>query len=152
MAANRFSAKGRIVMTLYRTGRALPRRARRFFHPFYYAVVDLVLGISLPLQAEIGPGLTLRHGQGVVVSWKSIIGPGCELHQHVTLGERKGGVPSLGSNVTVGANAVILGAVHVGDSAQVGAGAVVLTDVPAGAVAVGNPARVIAARSTIDRH
>lgn len=145
---NRRSAKGRLVMTLYRLGRAMPGSARRLYRPFYYGVVDMVLGISLPLEAEVGPGLLLRHGQGLVVSWRSTIGADCELHQHVTLGEREeGGVPHLGDRVVVGANAVLIGDIRIGDDAVIGAGAVVVRDVPAGATAVGNPARVLPARS-----
>ena len=144
---NRSSAKGRLVMTAYRLGRALPAGARRAYRPLYYFVVDMVLGISLPLEAEVGPGLLIRHGQGLVVSWRSTIGTDCELHQHVTLGEREEGeVPHLGDRVVVGANAVIVGAVRVGDDAVIGAGAVVVRDVPAGATAVGNPARLLPAR------
>ena len=54
--------------------------------------------------------------------------------------------PILGDRVQVGAGAVILGAVRIGDDAIIGANAVVLQDVPAGAVAVGNPARVLERR------
>lgn len=148
---NTGSAKGRAVMTLYRLGRSLPGLARRVYRPAYYVVVDMLLGISLPLEAEIGGGLLIRHGQGLVVSWRSTIGVDCEVHQHVTLGEtRDGAVPHLGDRVLVGANAVLVGAVRVGDDAVVGAGAVVVRDVPSGATAVGNPARILSPRSTAD--
>lgn len=141
---NERSAKGRLVMTLYRFGRALPPASRRLYRPVYYGLVDMVLGISLPLETQIGPGLLLRHGQGLVVSWRSTIGEECELHQNVTLGEKEGGgVPHLGNRVTVGAGAVLIGGLHVGDDAVIGAGAVVLDDVPRGATAVGNPARIL---------
>lgn len=141
------SAKGRVVLTLYRLGRALPPVARRLYKPVYYVLVDMVLGISLPLETAVGPGLILRHGQGVVLSWRSTIGADCELHQHVTLGEQAGGVPHLGDRVLIGANAVLIGGITVGDDAVVGAGAVVVRDVPAGATAVGNPARVLPPRT-----
>ncbi|MDV6233160.1 serine O-acetyltransferase [Rhodococcus cercidiphylli] len=143
LVANRRSAKGRLVMRLFRIGQALPPRARRFYHPIYYILVDVVMGISLPLQTQIAPGLLLRHGQGIVISWKCRIGSNCEIHQNVTLGEKDNAAPTLGDNVTVGANAVLLGGIHVGSGASIGAGAVVLHDVPAGATAVGKAARII---------
>ena len=143
MARNSVSAKGRVVMTLYRIGEALPDGLRRIYRPFYYSVVDMALGISLPFEARIAPGLLLRHGQGLVVSWQSTIGTDCELHQHVTLGEKDGGVPHIGDRVTIGANAVVIGDVRVGDDVHIGAGAVVLQNLPPGAVAVGNPARIV---------
>ncbi|MCK0090492.1 hypothetical protein MWU77_06795 [Rhodococcus sp. F64268] len=144
--ANRNSAKGRVVMRLFRIGQALPPGLRRFYHPFYYCVVDIVMGISLPLQTEVGPGLILRHGQGVVISWKSRIGAECEIHQNVTLGEKDGAAPQLGNNVTIGANAVLLGGVVIGNGAHVGAGTVVLSDVPQGAIAIGRKGEIVPAR------
>ena len=145
MKANSSSAKGRLVLRMFRFGQALPKPLRSLYHPFYYAIVDIIIGVSLPLQTQVGGGFVLRHGQGVVVSWKSRIGSGCELHQHVTLGEKSGHAPTLGNNVTIGANAVVLGHVHIGDGATVGAGSVVLRDVPAGSVVAGNPARELGA-------
>ena len=67
------------------------------------------------------------------------------MHHCVTIGEleENGSTPILDRNVTVGARAVLLGGIHVGDGAKIGAGAVVLCDVPAGRTAVGVPARII---------
>jgi serine acetyltransferase len=143
MAANRNSAKGRLIMSMFRFGQALPSPLRGFYRPIYYALIDVIVGVSLPLQTEIGGGFILRHGQGVVISWKSRIGSGCELHQHVTLGEKNNGAPQLGNNVKIGASAILLGGISVGDNASVGAGSVVLMNVPAGCTAVGNPARIL---------
>lgn len=131
-------------MLLFRLGQELPAKGRRAYKPIYYLLLDVIMGISLPLNTQIGPALTIRHGQGIVVSWKSRIGSNCEIHQNVTLGEHRGYAPTVGNNVTIGANAVIIGGIHIGDQAQIGAGAVVIKDVPNGATAVGNPARVIA--------
>lgn len=82
----------------------------------------------------------------MVIHKKCIIGKNCHISQNVTLGGGggpDGGLPVLGDNVTVGANAVILGNVHIGNHAVIGAGAVVLRDVPENCVAVGVPAKVI---------
>jgi serine O-acetyltransferase len=143
LAANHNSAKGRLVMRLYRTGQRMPTFMRRLYQPLYYVLVDVVMGISIPLQTAIGPGFTLRHGQGVVISWRSSLGANCEVHQHVTIGELEGRAPQIGANVLIGANAVLLGGIHVGDFARIGAGAVVLDDVPARGTAVGFRARVM---------
>jgi len=142
MLANRHSAKGRLVMTLFRLGQALPRQVRRIYKPIYYFVVDVVMGISLPLDARIGGGFILRHGQGVVISWMSSFGDGCEVHQHVTLGEKNGASPQLGNNVMVGASAILLGGITIGDGASIGAGAIVTKDVPSGGTAVGPSATI----------
>lgn len=148
--ANRNRAKGRFVLVLFRFGQSLPSSVRRVYQPLYYVVVDMVLGISLPLTTVVGPGLQIVHGQGVVVSWRSEIGARCELHQGVTLGEVRRKAPVLGNDVSIGANAVVLGGVRIGDGARIGAGAVVTKDVPAGRTAVGNPARLVEKRASSD--
>lgn len=105
---------------------------------------SVVTGADIPLNARLGGGLLLPHPNGVVVHPKAEIGPNCLLFQQVTLGMgADGGVPRLGGHVDIGAGAKVLGAVQLGDHAKVGANAVVLQDVPAGATAVGMPARIL---------
>lgn len=109
--------------------------------------IRVLWGAVIPYQAEIGEGTILGYqGLGVVIHKNSKIGKNCIIRQHVTLGGGggpDGGVPSLGDNVNIGANAVILGNVHIGNNVSIGAGAVVLKDIPDNCVAVGIPARVI---------
>jgi len=92
----------------------------------------------------------------VVVGETAIIGDGCTIYQGVTLGGTSlyKGVkrhPTLGKNVVVGAGAQVLGGFTVGDGARVGSNAVVVKPVPAGATAVGNPARIIQADADVKR-
>jgi serine O-acetyltransferase len=80
------------------------------------------------------------------VSGDTVIGDDVVIRNGVTLGLRRTGergAPTLGNRVDVGAGAKILGKIHIGDGAVIGANAVVLKDVPAGALAVGIPARII---------
>jgi serine O-acetyltransferase len=94
-------------------------------------------------STEIGPGMFVSHGQATVLSAEHI-GANLQVHQGVTVGwdYRSDRRPIIGDDVFIGAGAKILGAVTVGDGAVIGANAVVLCDVPAGATAVGVPARV----------
>jgi serine O-acetyltransferase len=94
----------------------------------------------------IGPGLFISHGQATVLSAERI-GANLQVHQGVTIGwdYRGDRRPIIGDDVFIGAGAKILGAVTVGDGARIGANAVVVCDVPAGATAVGVPARIVAA-------
>jgi serine acetyltransferase len=103
------------------------------------------MGIELDYKSDIGPGLALHHGMKLVVHHQVKIGAGCVLRQFVTIGEKAPGgpVPVLGERVEVGANAVILGGIHLGDESVIGAGSVVLHDVPPRAVVAGNPARIL---------
>ncbi|MBD8080590.1 serine O-acetyltransferase [Cellulosimicrobium arenosum] len=105
-----------------------------------------VTGVEIHPGARIGRRLFIDHGMGVVVGETAVVGDDVVLFHTSTLGGRsmRRGKrhPTLGDRVVVGAGAKILGPVWVGDDAQVGANAVVVKDVPAGAVAVGVPARV----------
>ncbi|HWE54369.1 MAG TPA: DapH/DapD/GlmU-related protein [Acidimicrobiales bacterium] len=91
----------------------------------------------------IGPGLFLSHGQGTILSAERI-GANLQVHQGVTVGwdYRGDRRPIIGDDVFIGAGAKVLGAITVGDGARIGANAVVVSDVPAGATAVGIPARI----------
>lgn len=106
-----------------------------------------VYGIELPYSAYVGRRVRIEHQGGIVVHGASTIGNGCILRQNCTLGirtmEALQDAPTLESNVNVGAGAVILGKVNIGAGATIGANAVILDDIPAGALAVGVPARVI---------
>lgn len=112
------------------------------------SVAHLLTGADFVPGCRIGPGLRLEHPNGIVVGRDVVVGRDAFICQRVTLGERLGrgrtaGYPTVGDDVFLGAGATVLGAVHIGSNARVGAGAVVLCDVPAGATAVGNPARVL---------
>lgn len=109
--------------------------------------IRILWGGVIPYQADIGKGTIIGYqGIGVVIHKKCVIGRNCHISQNVTLGGGggpDGGLPVLGDNVTVGVGGVVLGHVNIGNNAIIGANAVVLSDIPANAVAVGAPARVI---------
>lgn len=106
---------------------------------------SVVTGAEIPLGARISGGLLIPHPNGIVIHPQAEIGPNCLIFQQVTIGGGKGGVPRIGGHVDIGAGAKLLGPITVGDHARIGANAVVLQDVPAGATAVGIPARIIPA-------
>lgn len=119
----------------------------RAFSAFVRHVNQAVFSCHIGSGAIIGEHCILQHnGLGVVISEHASIGDSCMIYQHVTLGAIQDGssdAPVLESNVIVGAGATILGKVHVYSGAKIGAGAVVLEDVPAGATAIGVPARIL---------
>jgi serine O-acetyltransferase len=107
-------------------------------------------GIEIHPGAKIGRRVFIDHGMGVVIGEMAEVHDDCTIYQGVTLGGTslvKGAKrhPTLERGVIVGANACVLGGFTVGQGARVGSGAVVTKPVPAGATAVGNPARIIVA-------
>lgn len=104
-------------------------------------------GIEIHPAAIIGRRLFMDHGMGIVIGETAEIGDDVTLYQGVTLGgtslQRVKRHPTLMDGVVVGAGAIILGAVTVGEKARIGAGAVVVRDVPAGATVVGLAGRII---------
>jgi serine O-acetyltransferase len=104
-------------------------------------------GIEIHPGATIGRRVFIDHGMGVVIGETAEVGDDCTLYHGVTLGgvkwEKVKRHPTLGRRVVIGAGAKVLGPIFVGDGAKVGSNAVVVRDVPAGATAVGIPARIV---------
>jgi serine O-acetyltransferase len=103
-------------------------------------------GIELHYTAKIGRRFRIAHQGAIVIHEHAVIGDDCTIRQGVTIGstaeyDMQG--PTLGNRVDVGAGAMILGRVRVGDGARIGANAVVMMNVPAGAMAVAQPARIM---------
>jgi serine O-acetyltransferase len=120
----------------------------RWLGRFISHISRFLTGIEIHPGAQIGRQVFIDHGMGIVIGETAVIGDGSTIYQGVTLGGTstiKGSKrhPTLGCNVIVGAGAKVLGGFTVGDDARIGSNAVVVKEVPAGATAVGNPARVL---------
>ncbi|MEU5695934.1 serine acetyltransferase [Actinosynnema sp. NPDC020468] len=137
---------GLLALRIARLQQRTDRRARHVSH-LLRSVNHFLTGADLSPGCVLGPGVRLEHPNGVVIGCGAVVGRGAFICQRVTLGERLGrgepAYPVVGDDVFLGAGATVLGGVRIGDGARIGAGAVVLHDVPAGATAVGNPARLI---------
>ena len=106
-----------------------------------------ITGIEIHPGATVGRRVFIDHGMGVVIGETAVIGDDCTLYHGVTLGgtswNRGKRHPTLLSGVVIGAGAKVLGPLTVGEGAKIGSNAVVVRDVPAGATAVGIPARIV---------
>ncbi|HET6505952.1 MAG TPA: serine O-acetyltransferase EpsC [Baekduia sp.] len=110
-------------------------------------VSRMVTGIEIHPAANIGDGLFIDHGMGVVIGETADVGDNVTFYQGVTLGGTGFATgkrhPTVGDNVTVGSGAKLLGPIEVGHGAKVGANSVVITDVPPNSTVVGNPGHVV---------
>lgn len=100
-------------------------------------------GIQIQPQTRIGRGLYIGHGIGIVIHPLTRIGESCNISQNMTIGSNHSTPAVIGDNVYIGPNTCVVENVHIGDGAVIGAGTVVVKDIPAGATAVGNPARIL---------
>ncbi len=126
----------RVAHALHRAGvpfapRALANAARS------------MTGIEIHPAAEIGDGLFIDHGMGVVIGETAELGANVTLYQGVTLGGTGFATgkrhPTVQDNVTIGSGAKLLGPIMIGHGAKIGANAVVIHDVPPNSTVVGNP-------------
>jgi serine O-acetyltransferase len=111
--------------------------------------VEFATDITISKEVQTGKGLHLIHSGNIRIHPRAIIGDCVGIMHDVTIGETMGreGVPVIGNHVFIATGAKILGPVKVGDGAHIGPNSVVLSDVPAGATAMGVPARVVPAWS-----
>lgn len=113
---------------------------RRFAEVRYY-FTQIVHSCEIPLQVKIGQNVKFGHrGIGIVIHRDTIIGDNVHIMQNVTIGAKEGAAPIIGNNVLIGAGAVILGSVTIGDGSTVGANAVVTKSVENDSIVCGVPA------------
>ena len=107
-------------------------------------------GIEIHPGAQIGRGLFIDHGNGVIIGETAVLGDNVTLYQGVTLGgtgkEQGKRHPTVGNNVMISAGAKVLGSFTIGDNSKIGAGSVVLEEVPPGSTVVGVPGHVVKRR------
>lgn len=133
--------------------RGLPRSATKTFAAMAQKLMEILTGIGIPRDAEIAGGLYLPSF-GAIILARGSIGANCTIEQNVTLGiagrgsER--GLPTIGERVFIGAGALIVGKVTVGDDAYIFPGSVVTRSVPARAVVMGYPARIVSNDGSFD--
>lgn len=135
------------ALVWHRTTHRLWRAGWRWLARWLAHLGRWVTGIEIHPGATIGRRVFIDHGMGVVIGETANIGDDCTLYHGVTLGGtswNKGKRhPTLGKGVVIGAGAKILGPILIGEGAKIGSNAVVVREVPAGATAVGIPARVV---------
>ena len=148
-----WGAQGFWAMIVYRFGRwryrirpGILRKPFSIIYKILYKLVQIICGIELPCEVNVGRNFRIDHFGGIVVSGYASFGDNCVLRNGVTVGlkniENKT-APNIGNNVNIGAGAKLLGPLKIGDNVDIGANAVVISDVPSNSIAVGIPARII---------
>ncbi len=155
-----FLSQGFWASCVYRASRAALERGglagwlARPFAAVAQKTVEILTGISIPPRCEIGDGIYIGHYGSIILAPQARVGHNCSLAQNVTIGVAPSGegrgAPTVGNRVFIGAHSVIVGRITIGDDAVVCAGSVVNKSVPARAVVMGNPARVVSYDGSFD--
>jgi serine O-acetyltransferase len=135
------------ALMLHRPAHWLYRHHMFFLARLISQFSRFLTGVEIHPGAQLGRGILIDHGSGVVIGETAVVGDGCTIYQGVTLGgtgkEKGKRHPTLGKNVLVGAGARILGPFEVGDNCKVAANAVLLEPLQENSTAVGVPARAV---------
>ncbi len=135
------------VMLHYRLAHRLYLKKHYFLARYISQRAVRKTGIEIHPGAQIGKGLFIDHGNGVIIGETAIIGNNVTLYQGVTLGgtgkEHGKRHPTIGDNVMISAGAKVLGSFSIGENSKIGAGSVVLSEVPPNSTVVGVPGRVV---------
>jgi serine acetyltransferase len=148
--------KSRFILAWFRLAQVcrkgtspFPRPLERLIDRTYRWFTCWFMATEIHPDVEVGSGVRIFHCHSIVLNPASRLGVGCTLRAGVCLGTvtnqrgEEGPAPCCGDGVDLGVGVLVIGPVTLGSGARVGAGAVVVSDVPDGATAVGNPARVL---------
>jgi len=144
--------KGYHAIQTHRFTNALWLAGRRDFALYLQSRSSAVFQVDINPAARIGKGIMLDHATGFVVGETATIGDNVSILQGVTLGgtgkSEEDRHPKIGNGVLIGAGAIVLGNIKVGDCARIGAGSVVVKEVPPRVTVAGVPARIIGEAGT----
>ena len=118
----------------------------------WFKNLQVRFGYQIPHTVKIGRGLFLGHFGNIVVNQSVVIGENCNVAQGVTIGNlsrgSRVGCPVIGDRVWVGANAVVVGRITVGNDVLIAPLSLVNFDVPDNSVVAGNPAQIISTKGS----
>ena len=131
----------------YRIAHYFEKKGHHFIADWISKRTRRKTGIEIHPAAQIGKGVFIDHGMGVVIGETAIVGDYCTIYQGVTLGgtgkDKGKRHPTIGKNVTIGSGAKVLGPFTVGDNSKIAANAVVLSEIPPNSTCVGVPAHIV---------
>ncbi len=142
----------RIAHAVYKMSIPIFKQLLQIFCLFWQKAIEILTGISIPASAQIGHSFYIGHFGGIILNAKTIIGNNCNISQGVTIGVSgqgdNRGVPKIGNNVYIGANAVVAGKIIVKDNVLIAACSLVNTNTECNSVMMGVPAIKVSEKSS----
>ena len=140
-----FTSPGLHAVWGHRVAHWLWKRKRRILARMFSNWVRFITGIEIHPGAKIGRRFVIDHGMGIVIGETAVIGDDVLIYHGVTLGgkefTRTKRHPTIGNNVMIGAESIVLGNITIGDNVRIGAGSVIVKDVEPDSVVVGGKTR-----------
>ena len=134
----------RLAHSVYKMRFPIVKQLLQLIMLLWQKVIEITTGISIPASVKIGHSFYIGHFGGIILNAKTNIGNNCNISQGVTIGVsgqgEKRGVPIIGNDVYIGANAALAGKISIQSNAVIGACSLVTTDVEENAVMLGVPA------------
>lgn len=127
----------------------------RMFWRILHRICMFHTGIQIPVGTQIGEGLKIGHFGNIVVNPEAVIGRNFSIAQGCLIGNAQGkrkGVPTIGNNVVMAANSLIVGGITIGDYVMIAPGAFVNFDVPSHSIVIGNPGEIISSHYPTDKY
>lgn len=119
------------------------RKPFSMLYKILFKFIQIITGVELPCEVKVGENFIIDHFGSIIINGFTVIGDDCRVRTGVVIGLKNiedPCAPVIGNNVDIGAGAKLLGSITVGDNVLIGANAVVITDVPENSIAVGVPA------------
>jgi serine O-acetyltransferase len=143
--------KGYQAVQTHRFASALLHAGRRDFALYLQSRSSQVFQVDINPAAKFGRGIFMDHATGVVVGETAVVGDNVSILQGVTLGgtgkSEEDRHPKIGNGVLIGAGAIVLGNIRVGECARVAAGSVVVKEVPPHVTVAGVPAKIVSGKT-----
>lgn len=120
---------------------------RSIFYRYKLAKLSYKFGFNISYKTSIGYGLALTHNGTFNINASAILGNNCNIGVNVLIGQenrgKRKGTPIIGDRVWIGANAVIVGKINIGNNVLIAPNSFVNFDVPDDSIVIGNPAKII---------
>lgn len=131
----------------FRRSQTCTNKILKYYYSFRYKMIIKNRGLEIPSNLSVGKGLYIGHPYNITINGTAVLGKNINIHKGVTIGQenrgKRKGAPTIGNNVWIGINSIIVGKITIGDDVLIAPGAYVNCNVPSHSIVLGNPCKII---------